>query len=61
MFGAFPSGHRINPEGFLERPWQNSPAKRTMYGAPQNIQKPLGHRQSMCVTGNAFPFVKKAR
>ena len=41
MLGDFPSGHRINPEQFLERPWQNSPATCTTYGAPQNIQKPL--------------------
>ena len=40
MLGDFPSGHRINPERFLERPWQNSPATRTTYGAPRNIQRP---------------------
>ena len=41
MLGDFPSGHRINPEQLLEHPWQNSPATRSTYGAPQNIQKPL--------------------
>ena len=41
MLGDFPSGHRINPQLFLEGPWQNLPAMHTTYGVPQNIQKTL--------------------
>ena len=41
MLEDFPSGHRINPERFLERPLQNTPPARITYGAHQNIEKPL--------------------
>ena len=47
--GISRAGTRLNPERFLERPWQNSPAKRTTYGAPQNIQKPLECAKNACV------------
>ena len=35
MLGDFPSGHRINPERFLEHPRQNSLAMQTTYSAPK--------------------------
>ena len=41
MLGDFLSGHQINPERFLECPWQNPPARRTTYGARQSTQKIL--------------------